>query len=103
MSRDIHRRSIYTGLASSDLIQEHVALISDLRNIPTDDTQDGTLIYVTQELSLFAFNNNATDTPDGGPVVSFTIVNREAIIAEPKSDRLLKIGRKLGGFFKRNS
>ena len=49
------------------------------------------------------FNINSTDTPDGGPVVSFTIVNKEAIIAQPKSDRLLKIGRKLGGFFKRNS
>jgi hypothetical protein len=49
------------------------------------------------------FNINSNDTPDSGPVVSFTITNKEAILASPKSDRLLKIGRKIGGFFKRNS
>lgn len=58
MSRDIRRRSRLSGLASSDLIQEAVRSISDLKAIPTGDQLDKTIIYVADTTAIYAYDDS---------------------------------------------
>ena len=69
MSRDIKRRSYFSGLASSDLIQETIASISALEVMPVLDNMNGTLIYIEQTKAIYAYHSTATDTADGVSIV----------------------------------
>lgn len=69
MSRDIRRRSYFTGLASSDLIQEYIESISALEVLPILDNLNGTLIYVEAEKAIYAYHATATDTANGSTII----------------------------------
>ena len=69
MSRDIRRRSYFTGLASSDLIQEYIPTLTALVVMPITDAINGTLIYVEAEKAIYAYHATATDTANGGSII----------------------------------
>ena len=69
MSRNIYKRSVSAGLASSDLIQEYIASISALEVMPILDNMNGTLIYVEQEKAVYAYHATATDTGNGTTII----------------------------------
>lgn len=69
MSRDIKRRSLYSGLASSDLIQEYIESLTALAVMPVLDNMNGTLIYIENEKSIYAYHATATDTANGTTII----------------------------------
>jgi hypothetical protein len=70
MSRDIRRRSLHSGLASSDLIQEYVEDIAALSELPVMDNANGTLIYVEDVKSIYAYEAQATASANGTTIIS---------------------------------
>lgn len=69
MSRNIRRRSFFSGLASSDLIQEFVQTLTALEVMPVLDSMNGTLIYIEDEKAVYAYHSTATDTANGSSVI----------------------------------
>lgn len=72
MSRDIRRRSYFSGLASSDLIQESIASVAALEVMPVLDSLNGTLVYIEDAKAIYAYHATATDTANGASIVSPT-------------------------------
>ena len=69
MSRDIKRRSFFSGLASSDLIQEYIATLTALEVMPVTDNMNGTLIYIENEKAIYSYHATATDAANGGSII----------------------------------
>lgn len=69
MSRNIRRRSFFTGLASSDLIQEYVETLTALEVLPVMDNAHGTLIYIENEKAIYSYHATATDTANGSSII----------------------------------
>lgn len=69
MSRNIKRRSFFTGLASSDLIQEYIATLTALEVMPVTDNMSGTLIYIENEKAIYSYHSTATDAANGTSII----------------------------------
>lgn len=69
MSRDIRRRSYFSGLASSDLIQEYIETLTALEVLPITDNLNGTLIYIEAEKAIYAYHATATDSANGTTII----------------------------------
>lgn len=69
MSRDIRRRSFFSGLASSDLIQEYIETLTALEVMPITDNMNGTLIYIENEKAIYAYHSTATDSANGSTII----------------------------------
>lgn len=69
MSRNIRRRSFFSGLASSDLIQESIATLTALEVMPITDSMNGTLIYIEDEKAIYAYHSTATDSANGTTII----------------------------------